>query len=143
MTVLQEYTEGKTTFLTADVAHYTREKGQPTTDMPVFYNPRMRVNRDLSVLALSAYSVNHPIELICEPLAGSGIRTLRYLNEVEGDFKALLFDANPNAIATANRITHRKCVSSNGSQMKINIPITSARMRSLRNSDEWLCFSGV
>ena len=103
MTVLHEYTEGKTTFLTADVEHYTREKGQPTTDMPVFYNPRMRINRDFSVLALSAYSTNHPLALICEPLAGSGIRTLRYLNEVEGDFKALLFDANPNAIETANK----------------------------------------
>ena len=103
MTVLREYTEGRTTFLTADVEHYTEDKGQPTTAMPVFYNPRMRINRDLSVIFLAAYMKHNTMELLCEPLAGSGIRTLRYLNEVPGDFHAYLFDVNPTAIETAER----------------------------------------
>ena len=101
MTELREYTEGKTTFLTADVERYTTEKKQPTTSMPVFYNPRMRINRDFSVLFLATYMKDHEMDLLCEPLAGSGIRTLRYLNEVPGDFQACLFDVNPTAIDTA------------------------------------------
>ena len=40
---------------------------------------------------------------MCEPLTGSGIRTLRYLNECSGDFNAKMFDANPNAVDTAQR----------------------------------------
>jgi tRNA (guanine26-N2/guanine27-N2)-dimethyltransferase len=101
MISLKEYTEGRTSFLTADVKKYTGEKKQPTTGMPVFYNPRMRVNRDLSVIFLTSYMKRNQVELICEPLAGSGVRSLRYLNETPGDFKAILCDANPLAIETA------------------------------------------
>ncbi len=101
MTSIKEYTEGRTRFLTADVEQYTAEKQQPTMDMPVFYNPRMRNNRDLSVLFLAAYMERNQMDLMCEPLAGSGIRTLRYLNEIPGDFKAILGDVNPIAIDTA------------------------------------------
>ncbi len=107
MTDLKEYTEGKTTFLTADVTHYTAGKKQPTTDMPVFYNPRMRINRDLSVAILASYMKQARVATMCEPLAGSGIRTLRYLNETLGDFKAILCDANPIAVDTARRNIER------------------------------------
>ncbi|MFW9917977.1 MAG: tRNA (guanine(10)-N(2))-dimethyltransferase [Candidatus Thorarchaeota archaeon] len=103
MTSLKEYTEGRTTFLTADIEQYTTEKKQPTMDMPVFYNPRMRINRDLSVLFLAAYMEHNKVELMCEPLAGSGVRTLRYLNEIPGDFQAILGDVNPTAIDTAKK----------------------------------------
>ncbi len=101
MTVLKEYTEGLVTFLSADVDHYTAEKGQPTTSMPVFYNPRMHLNRDISVIFTAAYQERRQMDLICEPLAGSGVRTLRYLKECPGDFEAVIFDANPTAIEIA------------------------------------------
>ncbi len=103
MTIEKEYTEGQTTFLSADVDHYSENKKQPSTSLPVFYNPRMRLNRDLSVLFLSAYLEKHSIESMCEPLTGSGVRTLRYLNECPGDFHAKMFDANPLAVETARR----------------------------------------
>ena len=103
MTVEKEYTEGKTTFLSADVDHYSEDKKQPSTSLPVFYNPRMRLNRDLSVLFLSAYMKKNHIESMCEPLTGSGVRTLRYLNECPGDFHAKMFDANPLAVDTARK----------------------------------------
>ncbi|TXT57032.1 MAG: hypothetical protein BAJATHORv1_20630 [Candidatus Thorarchaeota archaeon] len=101
--VLKEYREGITTFLSADVEHYANEYGQPTTAAPIFYNPRMRLNRDLSVLFLSAYLRRNNIETLCEPLAGSGVRSLRYLNECQGDFQAHLFDVNPQAIDIAEK----------------------------------------
>lgn len=101
MVQYKEYQEGTTKFLTADVEFYSAEKGLPTSDLPVFMNPRMQVNRDLSVLFLDAYLKQANIDLMCEPLAGSGVRTLRYLNESQGSFRAVLFDANPLAIETA------------------------------------------
>lgn len=103
MTVEKEYTEGRTTFLSADVDHYSGDKKQPTASLPVFYNPRMQLNRDLSVLFLTAYMEKHPVEMMCEPLTGSGVRTLRYLNECPGDFYAKMGDANPLAVETAQR----------------------------------------
>ena len=103
MTVEKEYTEGRTTFLSADVDHYSGEKKQPTSNLPVFYNPRMRLNRDLSVLFLTAYMKKHPVNIMCEPLTGSGIRTLRYLNECPGNFYAKMCDANPLAVEMAQR----------------------------------------
>jgi len=98
MIVEKEYTEGRTTFLSADVEHYSGDKKQITASLPVFYNSRMRLNRDISVLFLSAYLKDNKIETMCEPLTGSGVRTLRYLIECPGDFTAKLFDVNPNAI---------------------------------------------
>ncbi len=103
MTVEKEYTEGRTTILSADVEYYSGDKKQVTASLPVFYNPRMRLNRDISVLFLSAYLQTEKIESMCEPLTGSGIRTLRYLNECPGDFTAKMFDANPNAVDTTSR----------------------------------------
>lgn len=107
MTIEREYTEGTTTILSADIEHYCGNKRQITASLPVFYNPRMRLNRDISVLFLSAYLQTKKIDTMCEPLTGSGIRTLRYLNECPGDFMAKIFDANPNAVDTANRNIER------------------------------------
>ncbi len=107
MIVEKEYTEGKTSFMSADVEHYSENEKQPTTDLPVFYNPRMRLNRDLSVLFLRAYLETDSVDLLCEPLTGSGVRTLRYLNECPGSFKALMFDINPVAVEIAARNIER------------------------------------
>jgi tRNA (guanine26-N2/guanine27-N2)-dimethyltransferase len=103
MIVEKEYKEGRIIFISADVDYYSENKKQPTADMPVFLNPRMRLNRDFSVLFLAAYLDENPIELMCEPLAGCGVRTLRYLKECQGTFEALMFDANPNAVETINK----------------------------------------
>lgn len=107
MIVEKEYTEGRTSFLSADIDHYSVNQKQPTTDLPIFYNPIMRLNRDLSVLFLRTYLQERPVELMCEPLAGSGVRTLRYLNECPGDFNALMFDVNPMAAEMAQKNIER------------------------------------
>ncbi len=107
MIVEKEYTEGRTSFLSADLDHYSVNQKQPTTDLPVFYNPIMRLNRDLSVLFLRTYLQEKSVELMCEPLAGSGVRTLRYLNECPGDFNAFLFDVNPMAADMAQKNVER------------------------------------
>ncbi|MFA7080656.1 MAG: RsmD family RNA methyltransferase, partial [Candidatus Bathyarchaeia archaeon] len=69
---------------------------------PVFYNPVMEFNRDLSVLAFQAYQqmVNKEI-VICEPLTSQGIRGIRYVAEIEGVKNVLLCDINEKAYQTA------------------------------------------
>ncbi len=69
---------------------------------PVFYNPAMEFNRDLSVLAFQAYQrmVNREIS-ICEPLTSQGIRGVRFAAEIEGVKKVLISDINQRAFKLA------------------------------------------
>ncbi len=53
-----------------------------TKDMPVFYNPLMKLNRDMSIILLRA--LGEKDMLIADPLAGSGIRSIRFLQELPG-----------------------------------------------------------
>ncbi len=70
---------------------------------PVFYNPVMELNRDLAVLALQTYqtTVGHGIAT-CEPLAGCGLRGIRFAAEVEGVRKVVMNDINEEAFRLAN-----------------------------------------
>jgi len=69
---------------------------------PVFYNPVMKLNRDVAVLALQAYQSMSGREIsVCEPLAGCGIRGVRFAMEVEGVLKIVMNDINPKAVQLA------------------------------------------
>jgi tRNA (guanine26-N2/guanine27-N2)-dimethyltransferase len=69
---------------------------------PVFYNPVMELNRDLAVLAIQAYQKMVKRELfICEPLAGCGVRGIRFAKEVKGVKKILINDINEKAYQLA------------------------------------------
>jgi tRNA (guanine26-N2/guanine27-N2)-dimethyltransferase len=69
---------------------------------PVFYNPVMEFNRDITVLAFQAYQrmVNHEIS-ICDPLTSQGIRGLRFAAEIEGVKRVLISDINERAYKLA------------------------------------------
>ncbi|MGE5533266.1 MAG: tRNA (guanine(10)-N(2))-dimethyltransferase [Bacillota bacterium] len=69
---------------------------------PVFYNPVMEFNRDVSVLAFKAYQhiVNHEIR-ICEPFTSQGIRGIRFAAEIDGVTNVLLSDINTSATELA------------------------------------------
>ncbi len=53
----------------------------PSKKMEVFYNPVMKLNRDIAVLLLT--SVEKKDMRIADPLAGSGIRSIRFLLELK------------------------------------------------------------
>ena len=56
-----------------------------SSDAPVFYNPNMELNRDISILALQTYQKEQDREIdICDLFGGSGIRGIRYKNEIDG-----------------------------------------------------------
>ncbi len=56
-----------------------------SSDAPVFYNPHMEMNRDLSILAIQVFQKQEDREInICDLFGGSGIRGIRYKNEIDG-----------------------------------------------------------
>jgi len=86
-------------------------KKQPTdyapSKAPVFYNPVMELNRDVSVLAFQAYQrlVNREIS-ICDPLTGSGIRGVRFAAEIHGVKKVVVSDINERSFNLAQHNVH-------------------------------------
>lgn len=56
-----------------------------SSDAPVFYNPHMELNRDLSILAIQVFQKKEQRDVnICDLFGGSGIRGIRYKNEING-----------------------------------------------------------
>ena len=68
--------------------------------LPVFYNPVMEFNRDVSVAALQAYidsvAPHRPVTVV-EPLTATGVRAVRYALEVEGVEKVVAGDIDDRA----------------------------------------------
>ncbi len=75
---------------------FGEQKSVVDKKMPVFFNPVMKFNRDVSIVVLNA--LNKKNMIICDPLAGSGIRSLRFLKELKkGIIKELhVNDLKPN-----------------------------------------------
>jgi len=75
---------------------------------PVFYNPVMELNRDLSVIALQAYRDKQKEDIrICDAFGGSGIRGIRYAREVSGVENVMITDLNPLAVEYARNNIER------------------------------------
>jgi tRNA (guanine26-N2/guanine27-N2)-dimethyltransferase len=54
----------------------------PPSSVAVFYNPAMKINRDVAVAAIACFSQNNPEYTYLDALSASGIRGLRIANEV-------------------------------------------------------------
>ncbi len=54
----------------------------PPSSVAVFYNPAMRMNRNIAVAAIACFSKNNPEYTYLDALSASGIRGLRIANEV-------------------------------------------------------------
>lgn len=96
---LVEVQEGKTRVLVPNLEKYKVEKKIEPAHAPVFYNPAMEVNRSISVLAIETYRRMFDLKTmtICEPLAGTGVRGLRYVNEINSVSKVILNDIDDRA----------------------------------------------
>lgn len=89
-------------------------RGKISSKLPVFYNPVMTLNRDLSVLVLKALGMKQM--RVALPLAATGIRGIRLWKELGASkFKSLCMnDANPAAVTligknlALNKITGKK-----------------------------------
>jgi len=70
-----------------------REK-KISKQLPVFYNPAMKLNRDITILLLQQF----PPMNLCDPLAASGIRAIRFAKELK--YKSITAnDMNKKAVA--------------------------------------------
>lgn len=69
---------------------------------PVFYNPVMKLNRDIAILAIQVFQRMMKREIsIAEPLAGCGVRGIRFALEIDGVRHVYLNDINPVAYKMA------------------------------------------
>ena len=70
-------------------------KGPGFLEKVPFYNPSMQENRDLSVV-VGQWLINKKIKktFFCDGLAASGIRGIRFANELIGDFNVVVNDWN-------------------------------------------------
>ncbi len=93
-------TEGKAIFLVPSISNKYRPVKHIETKLPVFYNPRMKFNRDISILFLDTFLDiygNHN-NLIVDALAGTGIRSIRYgLELINKNVSLISNDLNPLA----------------------------------------------
>ena len=108
----EEVTEGSTTFSIykdADIIY----------DASVFYNPKMAINRDLTILSLSSI-IKKEMKKICflDPFAGTGVRSYRIMNELPQNSveKVVVGDINPIAV---NIITRNSTKLNLNEQMEI------------------------
>jgi len=107
--------EGSVSVIVPKLEAYVKEAWEyAPSKAPVFFNPIMELNRDLAVLALQAYQRMAGREVsVCEPLAGCGVRGIRFAMEVKGIRKIVLGDLNPKAVELAqlnlkrNKLTKR------------------------------------
>ncbi|UCG45343.1 MAG: tRNA (guanine(10)-N(2))-dimethyltransferase [Candidatus Bathyarchaeota archaeon] len=91
--------EGRVSVVVPELEAYaTKPWDYAPSKAPVFFNPVMKLNRDIAVLALRAYqSASGRALSVCEPLAGCGIRGVRFAVEVDGEIQIVLNDINPEA----------------------------------------------
>ncbi|ADY01530.1 tRNA (guanine-N(2)-)-methyltransferase [Vulcanisaeta moutnovskia 768-28] len=94
-----EIREGLVSIIVPDLSKYIVGNRPEPAHAPVFYNPRMEVNRSLSIAIINGY-VNYTGKsniIICEPLSGTGVRAIRYAREINGVSKVISNDISERA----------------------------------------------
>ncbi|KKK43660.1 MAG: tRNA (guanine(26)-N(2)/guanine(27)-N(2))-dimethyltransferase [Candidatus Lokiarchaeum sp. GC14_75] len=80
--------------------HKSDKNTTPSKSMAVFYNKKMEINRDISNIAILAYNklFNQSPLIIVDPMAGSGVGSIRMLKECKNIKKIYINDINPFAV---------------------------------------------
>ncbi|MBS7287251.1 MAG: tRNA (guanine(10)-N(2))-dimethyltransferase [Candidatus Freyarchaeota archaeon] len=87
-------------FYAPDVSLYAEKGSYVPSRAPVFYNPKMALSRDVAVCVLQAYSKEASRRLrVCIPMAGCGVRALRFMLETDGVESIVVNDLNPAAVS--------------------------------------------
>ncbi len=96
--------EGKVKVLVPKLTAFVKQPSDyAPSKAPVFYNPVMEFNRDIAVIAVQVHQKNLDREIdVCEPLAGSGIRGVRFAVEVKNVKSLVMGDINQSAYRLAN-----------------------------------------
>ena len=86
---LTQMEEGSATFMATPSKKLANNSTVLTKDAAIFYNPVMKLNRDVTLCLLDTSALQPPIR-IADILAGSGIRSIRILKEFPRDKIELL-----------------------------------------------------
>ncbi|KZX13690.1 tRNA (guanine(10)-N(2))-dimethyltransferase [Methanobrevibacter filiformis] len=99
-----------------------------SSEAPVFYNPNMEFNRDISILALQTFQkeLNRKIA-ICDLFGGSGIRGIRYKKEITDTDEVHVNDISPLAISFAKKNAEYNDVELTFHQNEANILLRQSR----------------
>ena len=90
--------EGEVKLVVPKMSNYLRPDGvYEPAHAPVFYNPKAKFNRDVAVAFGKALREELGRLEVLEPLAGSGVRSIRYAKEAKAD-KVLAVDVDPLAV---------------------------------------------
>ena len=90
----KEIVEGKTRLLIPEKGKFGKTEAGKLRKPPVFYNPRMKLNRDICCAVVGVLKEKEEIKFL-DLLAGSGAKGIRIANEV--GCKVHLNDANEKA----------------------------------------------
>jgi len=97
-------TEGKTKIEVPDPENFRTESGDYAPSLTrVFYNPDMELCRDISVSVAQTVAKTFNNLWVCDPLAGVGVRGIRYANEVKGVLRSVVNDRSPEAFELIRR----------------------------------------
>jgi tRNA (guanine26-N2/guanine27-N2)-dimethyltransferase len=132
--------EGQGKFLVPKLKAFVKSPSDyAPSKAPVFYNPIMELNRDITVLALQAYqrTVNHDIS-VCEPLTGCGIRGVRFAVEVDGVKKVVVNDISERSCQIA-----KQNVCMNGVEKKVVVKHEDANLLLSKHSAPHKRFDAV
>ncbi|MCS7097308.1 MAG: tRNA (guanine(10)-N(2))-dimethyltransferase [Candidatus Methanomethylicia archaeon] len=92
--------EGKAKLYVPDLTYYSFREGEfEPSYAPVFYNPKMVFDRNLSILVIKGFGdlLNENLR-VCDSLSGTGIRGIRYGLEVDKVDFIWFNDWNPLAV---------------------------------------------
>lgn len=81
-----------------------------TKELPVFYNPAMKLNRDISVLLLNSFAGSFRV---ADVLAGSGVRSIRFLKECSNVKEIFCNDSSEKAVQSIKKNAKLNKVSMN------------------------------
>ncbi len=96
--------EGTTKLEVPELEHFRTRAGDYAPSLaPVFYNPHMELCRDISVSAVQVLADELDGIRVCDPLAGVGVRGLRYAKEVQGVAKVVANDRSREASELTKR----------------------------------------
>jgi tRNA (guanine26-N2/guanine27-N2)-dimethyltransferase len=102
--------------------HSADKDSIPSKSMNVFYNKKMEINRDITNLAIIAYTklFNQDPLIILDSMAASGVSSIRMLKECENIKKIYINDLNPLAID----LIHKNILKNNLSNTDIEIEVS-------------------
>jgi len=102
--------------------HNIDKNAVPSKSMTVFYNSRMEINRDITNLSILVYNklFNKNSLGIVDPMAASGVSSIRMLKECKNIKRIFINDINPVAVKILHKNLSLNDLDNHPAQIKIS-----------------------